>query len=294
MRISVRARQLAVVAVAILWSTFAPPATAGVFYSTAGSTYSQNFDTLNADNDTVTMQGWTNDSTIAGWSLFRQPSPGTPVTFYRSSSGDSTTGSFYSFGVLGVNSNSDRALGGIGSGGTYFGAPASGDVAGWMAVNFHNVTGSTMTSFNLSYDGEQWRNASNNFPQPNMTMVLEYGFGSSFAAVGSWTAPGSSFNFTDPINDNTMATALDGNDSANRVAGIGGTITGLNWADGTDLWIRFVERNDVGNDHGLALDNFQFKAFASVNAVPEPMSATLAVIGAAGVGLFSRRQRRNG
>src|SRR4051812_30832067 len=91
MRISVRARQLAVVPGAILWSTFAPPATAGVFYSTAGSTYSQNFDTLNADNDTVTMQGWTNDSTIAGWSLFRQPSPGTPVTFYRSSSGDSTT-----------------------------------------------------------------------------------------------------------------------------------------------------------------------------------------------------------
>ncbi len=30
------------------------------------------------------------------------------------------------------------------------------------------------------------------------------------------------------------------------------------------LWIRFRELNDIGNDHGLAMDDFRFKV------VPEP------------------------
>jgi hypothetical protein len=37
-----------------------------------GSTYSQNFDTLAQTGTNIT---WSNDSTIPGWYLFRQPSP---------------------------------------------------------------------------------------------------------------------------------------------------------------------------------------------------------------------------
>ena len=39
------------------------------------------------------------------------------------------------------------------------------------------------------------------------------------------------------------------------MAGLGGTVTG-SWEDGETFWIRWIERNDAGNDHGLAIDNF--------------------------------------
>ena len=91
--------------------------------------YSQNFDSLATTGTTNT---WTNDTTLVGWSLFRQPTPGTAITAYAADSGTSTTGSFYSYGATG---NSDRALGGLGTGGTYFGSPASGAIAGWIAFS---------------------------------------------------------------------------------------------------------------------------------------------------------------
>jgi hypothetical protein len=53
---------------------------------------------------------------------------------------------------------------------------------------------------------------------------------------------------------------------------------------GDTLWIRWVERNDNGNDHGLAIDDFSFSASRSVTpgVIPEP--ASLLVWG--GVGLL--------
>src|SRR6185436_14559981 len=96
---------------------------------------------------------WTNDSTLPGWSLFRQPAPGTALTTYMSGTGSDNAGSFYSFGVAGVNANTDRALGGLGSGGAYYSppAPASGAVAGWIAVAITNSTGNTLVSFTFDY-----------------------------------------------------------------------------------------------------------------------------------------------
>ncbi|GAB4358666.1 MAG: hypothetical protein Fur0042_28120 [Cyanophyceae cyanobacterium] len=46
------------------------------------------------------------------------------------------------------------------------------------------------------------------------------------------------------------------------MANRGGTLTGLNWANNEILWIRWIERNDTGNDHALAIDNFRM-------AIPE-------------------------
>ncbi len=39
------------------------------------------------------------------------------------------------------------------------------------------------------------------------------------------------------------------------------------------LWLRWVEINDAGADHGLAIDNFSFAANADVAAVPEAGAA---------------------
>ena len=87
--------------------------------------YSQNFDSLASSG---TSKNWENDITIPGWFLFRQPtSAPVAVTTYNADIGTSNSGSFYSFGEALAN---DRALGGIASGGAYFGSPASGGIAG--------------------------------------------------------------------------------------------------------------------------------------------------------------------
>jgi hypothetical protein len=248
-------------------------AQASISYATSGGSISENFDSLTTN--TAAATAWANNSTLPGWSLFRQPAPGTAVATYLGGTGSSNTGTFFSFGGAG---NSDRALGGVGSGGSYFGSPAAGTIAGWISVAITNDTASTLSEFTVGFDGEQWRNGGNTSAQ---TMVLEYGFGATFGAVASWTAPGGAFDFVSPTVGSTGA-ALDGNAAANRVAGLGGTISNLTWSAGDTLWVRWVERNDSGNDHGLSIDNFEF------SAVPAPGSIALLGLG----GLVAARRRR--
>lgn len=263
------------------------PANAAVVLT--GSPYSQSFDTLSSVNSAANLP-WANDTTIVGWHLFRQPAPGTAIPTYVARDGSSNTGSFYGFGVAGVNPITDRALGGIASGGAYFGSPLAGAVAGWMAASFQNNTGFLIDSFTVGYTGEEWRTggvASGMVGSLAQTMVLEYGFGPTFQTVGTWTAPGAGFNFTSPIFGTVAAAALDGNDAPNRQTGRGGTVSSLSWANGTNLWIRWIENNDANNDHGLAIDDFSIRTTRS--AIPLP-SAALIYIGVAGAAGVTRRR----
>jgi predicted extracellular nuclease len=228
--------------------------------------YSQNFDGLASSG---TGNSWTNDLTLPGWQLFRQPAA-TPVAInsYNADTGASTTGTFLSYGSSG---SSDRALGSLGSGGAYFGSAASGAVAGWFALALNNATAASITNLAISFNGEQWRNGGNSTAQ---TMVLEYGYGTGFDKVTTWTAPGGSFNWSSPVATATAA-AVDGN-NAGRVGSLGGTLnlSATPWvADGT-LWLRWTETNDSGNDHGLAVDDLTITT-AQAPAQPEVAIAAL-------------------
>ena len=245
---------------------------ADVVYS--GGTYTQDFDTLIS---TGTNQTWTNDSTLTGWSLFQ--SAGSAITTYNSGTGSSTAGNFYSFGAA---ANTERSLGGVGSGAAYFGSPGTGSVAGHIAVQITNNTGFSIDSFTIGYDGEQWRNGGNTTAQ---TMGLQYGFGSTFGGVSSWTSPGGNFDWTSVVNTATGA-AVDGN-TTGLVAGRGGTIGSLAWNNGDSLWIRWIEVNDAGSDHGLGIDNFSF----SGTAIPEPATAGVASLVAFGMTCLRRRRQ---
>ncbi len=248
-------------------------AQAAVSLTTPAAPYTQNFDSLASTGTNIV---WTNDSTLAGWSLFT--AAGAAVPNYLANNGSGNAGSFVSFGA---NSATDRALGGLGSGGAYFGAPAPGAVAGYIALALSNDTGVELASFTLGFSGEQWRNGGNATPH---TMALEYGFGSTFAGVTGWTAPGAGFiNFTSPIATATAA-AVDGN-AAGLVGGLGGTVA-TSWAPGSTLWLRWTENNELGNDHGLAIDNLS----VSVTAVPEPGTWALMLAGLAAFGLLARRR----
>lgn len=110
---------------------------AGAQISYSGGTYSQNFDSLASAGSNIP---WTNDSTLPGWSLFI--STGAAAPSYNANNGVSTTGSFYSYGSTDAT---ERALGGLGSGGAYFGSPATGTVAGWIAFAATNDGTSTLT-----------------------------------------------------------------------------------------------------------------------------------------------------
>lgn len=249
------------------------PAHAVVSVTSTAFSYSQSFDSLAASGSNVP---WANDSTLAGWSLFT--GAGAAIASYNAGNGGSNAGSFYSFGT---GTATDRALGGTASGGTYFGSPASGAVAGYVAAAFSNDSGSALTGFDLSFNGEQWRNGGNATPQ---MMTMQYGFGASYGSVSWVSAP--SFGWTSLVNIASPSTALDGN--VNTVAVSGNVATA--WAAGDTLWLRWVEVNDVGNDHGLAIDNLSLQ----VTAVPEPAGMVLLLAGLPLVwGLTRHRRRRD-
>ena len=267
-----RYRNINGVVCAVALAAAAGQALATISYTGIGSFLNEDFDTLATSG---TGNAWANDSTITGWSLFNQ----TPaaITTYNAGTGSSNAGSFYSFGVAGENPETDRALGGVGSGGTYFGGPSSGSVAGWIAVGITNNTGSTLDWWGIEYVGEQWRNGN----ASAQTMVFEYGYGATFDAVASWTAPGAAWDFTSPVFGGT-AGALDGNDPANRVSGIGDVLFGQTWTPGQTLWMRWIELNDTGSDHGLAIDEWAFRS--------APAPGALALLGMGGL-MASRRRR---
>uniref|UniRef100_UPI001C218E73 ExeM/NucH family extracellular endonuclease n=1 Tax=Synechococcus sp. CCY 0621 TaxID=2815603 RepID=UPI001C218E73 len=209
--------------------------------------YTQSFDALAASG---TGNSWSNDVTLPGWHLFRQPAAA-PVALatYNADSGSGNSGAFVSYGS---SASSDRALGGLGSGGAYFGSPSGGSVAGWFALALSNASGSAIGRLDLSFSGEQWRNGGNASAQ---TMELQWGFGASFEQVSTWATPGGGFNWTSPVTG-TTAGAVDGN-GAGRVSALGGSLdlSASPWAADATLWLRWVETNDAGNDHGLAIDD---------------------------------------
>lgn len=245
-------------------SAAAIPAHAAISVGSAAFTYSQSFDSLATTGASV---AWANDSTLAGWSLFNTNL--TAATAYLADDGSSNTGRFRSFGSTG---STERALGGVGSSG----------LSGWITAAFTNTTGAALTGFKIGYDGEQWRNGGNTTVQ---SMVMQYGFGANFAAV-TWATPGGMFDFASPVHTATAAT-VNGN-TAGLTAGLGGTVT-TTWAAGDTLWVRWVENNDAGNDHGLAIDNVSLSVMAA--AVPEPESYALMLAGLACLGLVARRRK---
>ena len=208
-----------------------------------GVSLTENFDSLASTGTSIT---WVDNSTIPGWYSSR--------TTYNSGTGSSNTGAIYSFGVAGTNPVTDRALGSVASGGT-------GTI--FQAAKLTNNTGTTITSLDISYVGEQWRNGGNTTPH---TLTFQYQVANAGVIAGANT-PSSGWttftplSFTGPIATATAA-ALDGNEAANRIA-ISATLP-VTANAGQEIWLRWQDPDDAGNDHGLALDDFSVTA----NGIP--------------------------
>ena len=227
-------------------------ATARAQISFVGGVYSQNFDALPGATNNVSNTTWTDNSTLPGWyankttfSVTDGTIGGTAATFDSSSSTANNVGLF-SFGTAG---SVERALG----------SRATSNFAGndpvLYGVRLVNGTGQTLTKFTVTYTGEQWFKSS---AATAHTVLVDYQFGAASIATGTWTAV-SAATFTAPIATGTTATALNGNTAANRSVKVA-VVTGVSWVPGQELWVRFRDANESGNEQGLAVDDFNFLA----------------------------------
>lgn len=153
---------------------------------------------------------------------------------YEVSRGSETIGALYSYGVGG---SADRALGSLASGTT-------GDMR--YGVAFTNATGGTVTNLTVTYAGEQWHCAS------NAVQSLGFGYCVTNAVVPLRQAV---FKWLPALRFDAPRTV---DMKAGIVTGEGYTVT----ADlptivkpGEIVLLCWEDKNDAGNDHGLALDD---------------------------------------
>jgi hypothetical protein len=245
---------------------------AGLNYPVAGAEIGENFDSLpigfkgNTNIQATWSEGWADDSetlenvrvSLPGWYLYyplATAAEGGTNTHQRLRFGPgANTGSFWAFGASA--SDSEKALGSLGST-----TVAANGAPMFMALRLVNGTGTTLNAFTVTFDGEQWRDGAS--PDPE-TLTCSW---SLTATVDDWNTSAAftdvpSLSFTAPVFTGTggSGTAVDGNVEGLQ-AGLTATITGIAWAPGADLWLRWADPQLAGAaDDGLAIDNLLFKA----------------------------------
>ena len=230
--------KLTLFAIATTLAATASPASAQVSLSTLDTPYTQNFDALPASGSAT----WTSNSTILGW---YQARTGTGTTIVAND-GSSNAGNLYSYGT---GTATDRALGSVGSGNV-----AAGNF--FWGVRLQNNTGATITSLDIAYVGEQWRNGGGTGLAQTVAFSYLVGSPAVTGTLAEFQAAGvavPALSFTSPV-FSTTAAALNGNLAANRTA-LGFTISGLNIPNGTEVMLRWSDPDHASNDHGLAIDD---------------------------------------
>lgn len=243
------------------------------------SLYSQNFDAL-PSAPTIGITAPFSNNQIVG--VFASATNNNPATTILVSNGTNNTGGVYSFGATG---EAERALGSIGSG------SAS---TNRLAIVLRNATASTINDLVVQFTGEQWRSST------TTQNVLTFDLG-VFADTNDATQLNANLNSTTGYTANaalnytgqapvTTNGALNGNDPANRTL-VNGNLSDVNFGAGQLLYLRFTDINDVGNDAGLAIDDFSVSA--PTGAVPEPGTLALVVGGLLPMAAILIRRRWN-
>ena len=210
------------------------------------ATITQDFNSLATSG---TSNPWSDNTTLTGWYSTR--------TEYRASDGSSTAGALYSFGT---GTASDRALGSIASGTT-------GSI--FFGIRLKNNTTQTITSLQITYTGEQWRNGGRT---DDDSLHFSYQIGATVSSLtsGTWTTD-DDLSFVGPIKAST-ANALDGNASANRTTK--NKTLNVSIGPSQEIMLRWTDFNSPGSDHGLAIDDITIVA----SAAPPSSATKLAVV----------------
>ncbi|RYE04613.1 MAG: hypothetical protein EOP51_35210, partial [Sphingobacteriales bacterium] len=209
-----------------------------------GGNYSENFD---AALGTASIAPYTNNTSVPGWYI--------TSANLNVNTGSTNSNAVYNFGIAGTNPVTDRALGAISTSTTHR-----------FGLRLLNNGASDITSFNISFTGEQWRSFNAG------TLVFEYQTGTTVTSLttGTWV-PFSTLDFT------SLATsggaALDGNAPANRTAKSGTLV--VNVPSGTEIFFRWTRAGS--SSPGLAIDDLSITANGGV-ASPSITSPTASAI----------------
>ncbi|PWU12570.1 MAG: hypothetical protein C5B50_21250 [Verrucomicrobia bacterium] len=234
--------------------------------------YAQNFDSLGT-NDSL----WRDNSTLLGWYAAKTITLSQPLlNSYSASDGIFNAGSLYSFGSF---LSPERALGSIAS--DNFGNVAYG-------LCFTNDFSASVSNFNITYTGEQWRNGGGG----SVTNVLTFWYQVSLSVitnpepdvVSNWTQV-TNLSFASPVNSGggPGGSPLDGNQAGNRHIFSSVLIPGLVVPPGRHIFFRWRDLNDSGTDMGMALDDLliSFSALAPqiTSASINPTNGFLQIFG---------------
>jgi hypothetical protein len=222
---------------------------------------------------------WTDNSVFTGWYAYQFGTSGAPPTYtVNTTTSSAGVGLFHLIAAAADTSN--FGFGGRVNDGTG-GAQSNPDSGYYIGLRLSNDTGSTLSEFALGYTGAQFYRAADSTAN---TITVSYQLGSPANLLdGTWNGL-SGLTFTAP-NIVGAAAALNFNLAGNQTVFSPVTVSGLSWAPGTDLWIRFKINNTSGIDQGMLIDNVNFVA-----AVPEP--ATAALMGLGLVVLIARQRSR--
>jgi predicted extracellular nuclease len=176
----------------------------------------------------------------AGWGIHARV--GTQLLF-QVGNGSTGTAAVYPFGHP---ASRDRALGSL----------AGGGHSASLGLSLVNQTGRTLSQFTISFFAEQWRNggtASLTGLKGEYRVATGGGMDSgTFKAVAAMDVPVLS---AVP----GVAFSMNGNSPACRTE-CSATVTGLSWAAGQMLILRWRDLDETGADNGLALDDVVFFA----------------------------------
>lgn len=229
-----------------------------VSLTTIGSAYTQNFDTLSN-----TAGSTTNNLVISGWFMTESGGGARDNEQYAVDTGASTTGDTYSYGAA---AGTERALGEL----------RSGTLIPLFGACFTNNTGTTITSLDTAYTGEQWRlGTAGRTDQLN----FEYSLNATDLTTGTWTNV-AALNFVTP--DTATVGTKDGNAASNRTF-LSSTISSLSIANGATFWIRWNDTDASGADDGLAIDDFSLTPQIAL-AAPSQVSGQVVDSNGRGIG----------
>jgi hypothetical protein len=226
--------------------------------SYTGTPITENFDGLGpTGTDVALLTGWnaghfsTNPQlgTTGGEGLATVTDALTVDDGSHSSSG---TPMLANFGTSGA---ADRALG------SFARTSPAGDQ--FLQLAIRNDSASPITSFVLTYTGEQWRNPQGTSPQP-LTVWF-----SGTSPTNGFVSMGTNFTFYSPIHTAVYTGPLDGNVATNRTMISAIYTSAVPIAVGSTFYIRWYDINENVSDDYLAIDDLT----VTPSFTPQPLTA---------------------
>lgn len=231
---------------------------AQVSMSSYRTTYTQNFDGLPASGEAT----WENGTYyFPGWTIQRSKAGST----IKASSGSDVAGGLYSYGN--ASNLTDRALGSISS-------LNAGEFA--YGLLLQNNTGATIKALDLSYIGEQWRISNKTAGEHRISVWYAVSSSSSNfdlspAAKTGWTEIPELTFFSPAFY--TEGKTTDGNSATYRR--LLTKILAVDIPAGYYIMLRFLDKDEVEADHGLAIDDLSVSWYMEATQGPTPLPVEL-------------------